>query len=216
MRYHRECLMERSGLFLMLVLFASSGWGQTLTGTIQGTVTDPDGAVVTGVAVTVVNTGTNQSRTVSTNASGNYSAPGLPVGSYALEASLAGFNTERRTGITLQIDQSARFDIILQVGAINQVIEVVADTPLLQTDESSIGSVIDSQKIIELPINGRNFDALVQLVPGAVTNAQGSGLDNRGGFNMAGMDENFNSFFMDGFDNVDPVLRNSPFNRPWI
>ena len=111
----------------------------------------------------------------------------------------------------MQIDQSARFDITLQVGTINQVIEVVADTRLLQTDESSIGSVIDSQKIIELPINGRNFDALVQLVPGAVTNAQGSELDNRGGFNMVGMDENFNSFFIDGFDNVDPVLRNFSF-----
>ncbi len=203
--------MERTGLILILVLIASSGWGQTLTGTIQGTVTDPDGAVVPGVDITLVNTGTNQTRTVATNGSGNYSAPGLPVGTYDLEASIAGFNTERRTGIALQIDQSARFDITLQVGAINQVIEVVAETPLLQTDESSIGSVIDAQKMLELPINGRNFDALIQLVPGAVTNAQGSELDNRGGFNVVGMDENFNSFFIDGFDNVDPVLRSFSF-----
>ena len=64
MRYYREWLIERTRLFLFLTLFVSSGWGQTLTGTIQGTVTDPDGAVVTGVEITVVNTGTNQSRTV--------------------------------------------------------------------------------------------------------------------------------------------------------
>ena len=173
--------------------------------------TDPAGAVVPGVDITLVNTGTNQTRTVVTNGSGNYSAPGLPVGTYDLEASIAGFSTERRTGIALQIDQSARLNIALQVGTINQVVEGVAETPLLQTDESSIGSVIDAQKMLELPINGRNFDALIQLVPGAVTNAQGSELDNRGGFNIVGMDENFNSFFIDGFDNVDPVLRSFSF-----
>ena len=207
--------MLRTGLFLFWMLFAVSAWGQTLTGTILGTVRDQSGLVVPGVEMTVVNTGTNQSRTVTTNASGNYSIPRLPVGSYELEASLTGFDTERRTGIVLQIDQSARFDITLQVGAVDQVVEVVARTTLLQTDESSIGSVIDEQKITQLPLNGRKFETLVQLVPGAVTPAQGSEIGTRGGFSVAGFDEGANSFLLDGVDNVDPVLRKFSF-RPSI
>ena len=172
--------MRRTGLFSFLMLFAVSGWGQTLTGTILGTVRDQSGLVVPGVEVTIVNTDTNRSRTATTNASGNYSIPLLLVGSYELEASFTGFDTQRRTGIVLQIDQSARFDITLQVGAVTQVVEVVARTPLLQTDESSIGSVIDRQKITQLPLNGRKFETLVQLVPGAVTPAQGSEIGTRG------------------------------------
>ena len=203
--------MKRTHLWIFLILFASSVWGQTLTGTIQGTITDPSGAVIPDVRITVRNTGTNQSRTTETNASGNYSLPSLPVGAYEFEASRTGFNSERQTGITLQIDQSARLDVTLEAGTVAQVIEVVADAPLLQTDESSIGSVIDSQKIESLPLNGRNFDDLVQLVPGVVTHAEGSELSSRGGFNVVGMDENFTSFFLDGFDNVDPVLRNFSF-----
>ena len=137
------------------------------------------------------------------------------MGSYQLEASSTGFDTQRRTGIVLQIDQSARFDITLQVGAIETVVEVVAGTPLLQTDESSIGSVIDQQKITQLPLNGRKFETLVQLVPGAVTPAQGSEIGTRGGFSVAGFDEGANSFLLDGIDNVDPVLRKFSF-RPSI
>ena len=215
MRYYKELWIERTGLFLFLILFASSGWAQTLTGTILGTITDPSGAVVPGVEVTVINTGTNQTRSVTTTGSGTYSLSNLPVGSYRLEASQQGFRTEARIGIVLQIDQSARFDITLQVGAINQVVEVVAVTPLLQTDESSIGSVIDVQKITQLPLNGRKFETLVQLVPGAVTPAQGSEIGTRGGFSIGGFDEGGNSFILDGIDNVDPVLRKFSF-RPSI
>ena len=211
MRFYEESLLQRTGLLFFLVLITSSGWGQSLTGTILGTVTDPSGAVVPDVDVRVINTGTNQSRSVTTTNSGTYSLPNLPVGAYRLEASIEGFRTEARTGIILQIDQSARFDITLQVGAINQVVEVVALTSLLQTDESSIGSVIDQQKITQLPLNGRKFEALVQLVPGAVTAAQGSEIGNRGGFNIAGFDEGSNSFLLDGVDNVDPALRKFSF-----
>ena len=87
MRYYKEWLIERTGLFLFLILFASSGWGQTLTGTILGTITDPSGAVVPGVEVRAINTGTNQTRSVTTSGSGTYSLSNLPVGSYRLEAS---------------------------------------------------------------------------------------------------------------------------------
>jgi hypothetical protein len=80
MRYYKELWIERTGLFLFLILFASSGWGQTLTGTILGTITDPSGAVVPGVDVTVINTGTNQTRSVTTTGSGTYSLSNLPVG----------------------------------------------------------------------------------------------------------------------------------------
>ena len=106
MRYYKKLWIERTGLFLFLILFASSGWGQTLTGTILGTITDPSGAVVPGVEVTVIKTGTNQTRSVTTTGSGTYSLSNLPVGSYRLEASQQGFRTEARTGIILQIDNA--------------------------------------------------------------------------------------------------------------
>ena len=215
MRFDRGRFLQRTGLVLILSFLALPGSGQTRTGTILGMVTDPIGARASGVEVTVVNTGTNQSRTVFTTDSGTYSVSNLAVGTYRLEASLDGFQTEARTGITLQVDQSARFDIALQVGAINQVVEVVALTPLVQTDESSIGSVIDGQKITQLPLNGRKFESLVQLVPGAVTAAQGSEIGTRGGFSVGGFDEGANSFLLDGIDNVDPVLRKFLF-RPSI
>ena len=207
--------MRRTILILFLMTFTVTGYGQTLTGTILGTVSDQSGAVLPGVEVTIINTGTNQTRFVVTNEFGNYSAPNLQVGAYRVEASLPGFSTEVRTGLTLQIDQSARINLELRIGQVTEVVEVTAQAPLIQTDESSVGSVIDSQKIVELPLNGRQFESLVQLVPAAVTPAQGSHLGSRGGFNIAGTDEHYNSFFLDGIDNVDPIVRNFSF-RPSI
>ena len=95
------------------------------------------------------------------------------------------------------------------------MVNVTAEDWLMQTDQSSVGSVISSEMITGLPLNGRQFETLVQLLTGSVNAAQGSEIGNRGGFNISGYDENFNSFFVDGFDNVDPVLRNISY-RPSV
>jgi len=207
--------MKRVFFIAFLMLMSRVAWSQAITGTILGTITDASGAVLPGVTVRAVNTGTNLTREVISNESGNYSIPNLPIGTYRVEAELPGFKKEIRTAITLELDQRARIDMSLTVGQVSESLEVTAQAPLVQTDDSSVGAVIDHTKVIELPLNGRQFESLVQLVPGAVTPAQGSHLGGRGGFNIAGMDEHFNSFFLDGIDNVDPIIRNFSY-RPSV
>lgn len=200
---------------IALVLVSSLALAQSNNQTITGTVTDASGAVLPGVSITVVNEGTGLTRTAVTNESGNYSVPQIPIGNYRVEAELPGFRKEVRRGLTLQVDQRARIDLQLQVGQVTEVIEVTGQAPLIQTEDASIGSVIDHQKVIELPLNGRNFESLVQLVPGSVTANQGSHLAGRGGFVIAGQDEHNQSFFVDGVDNVDTIVRNFAY-RPSI
>src|SRR5262249_2054100 len=92
-------------------------------------------------------------------------------------------------------------------------VRVTTPPPLIHTEDSSLGYVVTEREIADLPLNGRLFESLVQLAPGVVTPAPGSHLSSRGGFNVAGVDEHSNSFFLDGNDNVDPVIRNFSF-RP--
>src|SRR5262252_6138191 len=107
--------MKRVFFITFLMLFSTAAWSQAITGTILGTITDPSGAVLPGVSITAVNTGTNLTREVISNESGNYSIPNLPIGNYRVEAELSGFKKEVRTSITLQVDQRARIDFTLAV-----------------------------------------------------------------------------------------------------
>ncbi len=202
------------GMVVILLLAATAG-AQSTTGTITGTVSDITGAVLPGVDVTVTNEGTNLTRNLVTNESGLYTAPQLPIGLYRVEAQLPGFQTAIQSGIQLRVDERARIDLALEIGQVSQIIEVTAEAPLIQSEDSSIGTVIDQQKVSELPLNGRNFESLVLLVPEAVTSHQGSHLGNRGGVVVAGMDEHYQSFYVDGVDNVDTIIRNFTY-RPSI
>src|SRR5688572_26624384 len=115
-------------LFTVLLLGCTASlWSQTATGTIVGTVSDNSGAVVAGAKVEVTNTGTNAKREVTTNAEGGYTAPLLPPGSYRISVATPGFKTVEQTGIVLQIQQQARVDITLQVGAVSESIAVTGD-----------------------------------------------------------------------------------------
>lgn len=198
-----------------VLVLSSLALAQSNNQTITGTVTDASGAVLPGVSITVVNDGTGLTRSVVTNESGVYTVPQIPIGSYRVEAELPGFRKEIRRGVTLQVDQRARIDLQLEVGQVTEVVEVTGQAPLIQTEDASIGSVIDHQKVVELPLNGRNFESLVQLVPGAVSANQGSHLGARGGFVVAGQDEHNQSFYVDGVDNVDTIIRNFAY-RPSV
>jgi len=202
------------GCFIALGVIQSLH-GQSTTATITGVATDGSGAILPGVSIVIVNEGTGLTRTTISNEAGNYTAPLLPIGTYRVEAQLPGFRKEIRRGITLQLDQHARVDFVLEIGQVEQVVEVIGEAPLIQTEDASVGSVIDQHKMSELPLNGRNFEGLVQLVPGAVTAHAGSHLSARGGFVVAGMDEHYQSFFIDGYDNVDTVIRNFAY-RPSV
>src|SRR5262249_49958981 len=147
---------------------SAAGFGQSFRGTILGTVRDTTGAVVPGASITVTNVGTNVSRTAVTNETGDFVIPELAVGSYTLTASLAGFKKEVLAGLDLNVDQRLRADVRMEIGNIADTVEVTAETPLIASDSATVGTVIDNRKVVDLPLNGRQFLQLNLLAPGAV------------------------------------------------
>ena len=174
---------------------------QSLFGSILGTITDHSKAVVAGATVRVRNTGTNATRTITTDSSGNYQAPALPVGDYEISCEAPGFKRSTVSGLKLEVDQRARVDIRLEVGTIEQQIEVTAALALMETDTASQGTVIDNQRIVELPLNGRDFKQLAVLAPGVIAPVAGAGNDAY--FSVAGTRGLSNSFMMDGATNTN-------------
>jgi len=144
---------------LLALLAACCGAGlraQTTTAEITGKVTDSSGGAVAGAAVTVVNVETGTRRETVSNESGLYVALSLQPGTYRIDVQKEGFRTVSRSGITLQVDQTARLEFVLEVGAITESIQVEASAPLLEQDTSALGQVMDNTKIVNIPLNGRS------------------------------------------------------------
>ena len=139
---------------------------QVSSGTILGTVTDASGGSIVGVTVTVTDVATNWQRRVLTGSDGTYVAPNLRPGEYRITASASGFRPQTIQNIVLQVDQHARIDIMLQVGEVTQEITVVGSAPVIASDSATIGEVVDNRKVLELPLNGRQYLQLALLVPG--------------------------------------------------
>ncbi len=160
--------LERKSLFLfsLFAIFSPGLVAQTVDTAILGTVLDSSGGAVANVSVTAIQNSTGISKTASTGSSGAYELRYLVPGRYTLEVKSTGFNTERRTGIEIQIGQQAKVDFTLQVGAVQQTVEVQAAPPLLQTENASLGEVVGTDRIANLPLNGRKFDDLAILTPG--------------------------------------------------
>src|SRR5258706_8419485 len=218
--FEKDIFARGSGLFLVAALCC--GWflarpaaAQDNTATITGQAIDPSGAGIPGAAVSARNVQTGLERQTVTGETGNYTIPLLPVGAYELSAVKDGFKKNVQSGIVLQVDQRARVDIQLQVGAASESIQVTAEVPLTQTETSSVGAVIDNQKVVEMPLNGRQFYSLALLVPGVAPPAQGSILSFRGGFNVAGSSELNNNFTLNGLENNDQLL-SAPAFRPSV
>ncbi len=192
----------------LTLCIAGTATAQVTTGTIVGTVRDADG-VVPGATVTIREVTKATSNTYQTDETGSYTAPFLVPGTYAVEVSVAGFNRWVREGVVLQVNQRARVDAALQVGGLTEVTTVVASAPLLRTDSSEVGTVIEERAIKELPLNGRNFATLVYLTPGitpgqANENLSGASTFNPRGasnFNALGHQANANAWLIDGIDN---------------
>lgn len=184
------------------VLWFASVYGQASLGAILGSVTDPSGAVIPGVTVTVTNEQTKQTRSAVTNETGNYRVEPLQPGTYGVEAELRGFRKEIRSRVVVGVDGRVRQDFVLQVGDVSETLEVTATALSLQTDESQIAQVMDQRKIISLPLNGRNFSQLAYLAPGAFAPRPGSQIGYRGGFVAAGLAEKTNQFLVDGINNT--------------
>ena len=201
-------------LLVVAVMIAAAGTAahaQSLFGTILGTVTDPSGAVIPAAEVTIRNNATNAERVLQTNELGNYEAPALPVGAYNISFTANGFKRTVRPSQNLQVDQRLRVDVSLTVGEMTEIVEITAAAPLIETETASQGTVVNNARIVELPLNGRNFQQLAVLGPGVIAPPPGSG--NR--FSVAGTRGLSNSFMLDGATNTN-VNANVTFVNPSI
>jgi hypothetical protein len=155
----------------LLVLAAScllvgQAVSQSFTGNIVGTVKNANGEVVPGVEVTITHLQTNKQVTALTNDEGYYASAPLPVGDFRVEAKHSGFRRAVRTGVNLQIQQTAVVDFALELGAVTEQVEVTAQAPVLETTSTTLGKVVDNRRILELPLNTRNVYSLIFLTPG--------------------------------------------------
>jgi hypothetical protein len=180
-------------------------------GEITGTVSDASGAVIGNAAVTVTNISSNQVRQAVTNQSGNYSVPYLVPGSYEIRVETPGFKAAARKGIDLQVGDVARIDFAMELGEVNQQVEVTGGAPLLATENAALGTVIENKRIVELPLNGRNYLQLVALSPNVSTEGGAGGAGGlQGGtrsqtsYSIAGQRLEYNRYTLDGVENTDP------------
>ena len=197
-----------SRMALVIVALLASvcvAWGQATSGTILGRVADATGSPVAGVSVTVVRSETGAERKTSTAGNGEFVVPLLEAGLYKVVASRQGFQTSVREGIRLELDEKARVDLVLEVGPIEQIITVQGDASFLQPGTSSLGTLIDSNYVLDLPLNGREFLQLGLLSPGSTPPAPGSELSTQSasGLHFNGARESANNFLLDGVDNND-------------
>jgi hypothetical protein len=180
------------------LLLAAASVALAQTALVTGRVTDSTGAVVPGTGVTATQVATGIDRRASTNQDGYYTIPLLPPGEYRFAVQQQGFKPITRTGLILEVDQRAELNFTLEVGAVAETIEVRANVALLSTVEASQGQVIENQRIVELPLNGRNYNELALLSAGTVQPLSGSRYE---GFSSGGMRNTQNNFVLDGVDN---------------
>ena len=173
--------VEILSVMCMILWTACNIFGQGGTaGTITGIITDPSGATVPGATVTVRDLASGYSREMKTDSTGNYSFPDLAVGTYELRVSATGFETAQVSSIRLEVNATRRQDVQMKVGAVTATVQVEAAAPLLNTQNASVGQVIATREVADLPLNGRDFQQLQLLSPGTVStyNFQtGAGLD---------------------------------------
>lgn len=203
-------------LFASLLLFVCVPvFAQQNTADVVGTVTDSTGGVLPGATVTITNVGTNISQTATTNGAGDYVFNLLQVGTYNIKVEAKSFKTFSAPNITLAAGDRARVDAAMQVGDVAQTVEVYGNVaPALQTDTSTLGTLVTSQAVQDVPLNGRNFIRLVQLNPGVTEGSPGSiqaggRPDDRritAAFSANGQSETLNNQMIDGMDNNERII----------
>jgi len=190
-------------LFLALVcmVFSASAWAQKDTGSIVGTVTDQTGAIVANAKVTVSDVERGIHLQATTNESGQYVASPLRVGRYTVTVEHPGFKKAVSVPVDLDVQQRIAVDISLQVGQISESVEVTGAAPLLETETSELGQVVDNKRMANLPLNGRNFAQLALLTAGTAPSEPGARDEGGFGFSANGARSLQNNFLLDGVDN---------------
>ncbi len=194
----RQAFFAFSGVLLLLLL-GSVAHGQIETARITGTISDSTGAVIPGAQVKFTHVATAQELSVESNAEGLFRSQPLRIGEYLLEVEADGFKRAVRSGIVLTLQQTARIDIPLEIGALTEVVDVTAAAPLLETTEATQGQVINNQRMVDMPLNGRDYIQLALLSAGAVRSIGGR----FGGYSAGGQrtTQNNYSLALDGIDN---------------
>ncbi len=215
----------RSGFVLFcfflffILLCATSLPAQTFRGTILGTVSDPQGAVVPGAKVTVHNINTGLERTTQTGADGSYSVPELPVGTYTVTVTQSGFQTAVTSNVPVDVAAQRRVDVTFRTGQVSEKVEVSGETlPQVETTNDTLGGILTQDTVKDLPINGRDYTKLIYLNPGVagspdqITDSPGS----FGEFSMNGARGRANNFLLDGTDMNDGYRNNPAINEAGV
>src|SRR5258706_9609496 len=199
-------------VFALTIFAGASSFAQTCRGTISGSVTDSSGAAVPGATVTIKNVDTGLVRTVTTSDDGSYAAPELPIGTYSVSVEKAGFKLGVVTGIKVEVSSERRADVALQIGQSAQSVEVLGEElPMVESTSNTLGGIVESKIVTSWPVNGRDYQKLIFLVPG-VTGSPDQITDSPGSFgifSVNGARGRANNFLLDGTD-MNDGYRNDP------
>jgi len=218
MQDKRSSVMWAISLLLLAAMISMiSIEAQEVTAAINGAVTDPSGAAIAGAQVTVTDMDRGTKFTATTSIGGNYSLPRLPVGRYEVRVENGGFQTAIKKDVTLVLNQVADLNFQLLIGNVGQTVEVSSAAPLLQTEQTQVNTVMETNAILAIPLQSRNYQQLALLTPGAVTTSPASFNSGQTTFNSGRPDingnrEQANYYLLDGMDNNEFVDNNVAFS----
>src|ERR1700686_154916 len=196
----------------MLLLFPVFVLAQSTTGRVLGTVTDPSGAAVAGATVVITDVQRGTSRTVTTDQSGSYAVPDLQPGTYEIRVEVKGFKTVQRPSVQIEVATDVRADFTLQTGQVTETVTITEEIPLVNTTSATLGGTLSNKEINDLPLNGRNYENLLQLRPGVVRYPGG-------GFSTTstnGLRAEDNAYFVEGLFNSEPYSGQAIINGAGI
>jgi hypothetical protein len=196
------------GVMFGMFLLSLPAFSQGSAGRIVGTITDANGGAITGATVTILDVQRGTSRPLTTDESGAYNAPNLTPGAYKVRAEFKGFKTTERQNIVLEVGQELRVDLTLQPGEQTQTITVTEEVPLVETTNAELGGTLQNEVINDLPLNGRNFENLLDLRPGVTKYVGNSGWTQ----SSNGLRPHDNFFMVEGINSNDPWMAQSVMN----
>src|SRR5271169_468488 len=197
-----RAVLAIAAAMVLTLLCVSPARAQVDAGSILGTVTDASGSAVRGATVTLTTEGTNAALSTTSGSDGGYKFTPVRIGSYKIAVTFQGFETVLRPHVTVNVGESVVADFSLKPGNVTTTVEVTSTTPVLETQDASVGQVVDSRSVNNLPLNGRNFTFLAQLAAGVNTpQADTRGNAANGAFSANGLRPSQNNYLLDGIDN---------------
>ena len=208
-------------IFCAAIVAAASLHGQAVSvATLTGRVVDEQNAIIAGAQIRITGVETGTVYNTLTNADGLYTVPSLPIGAYTLNATLQGFQTYVQTGLLLRVGDHAQINITMKVGKVAEKVEVHANAGIVQTQQNSISQVVDQQRIVDLPLNGRDATQLITISGASINHSDGTNTGSKSFFSsqsisIAGSAGNATNYLLDGGDNNDSFTNvNMPFPFP--